>query len=579
GAALGIGSGVENSNALKGQNRSWSRILFRPFRAGRILVRIGSPGPTPQAGFPPPGLSCFGPFGAAEKRNTKTSQGGKGIARARRHSIPRHKNSRLVIVPPAQSTAAFHWPGLIQLAGRWSVGQVRGNLLRPRSIEASNLERPERSRLDIDHANLVIVRVGHIEAVSSHAQTARLIEAGRIVLAAGLAVARERLDCEGTGVANLDLVVVGIGDEKLAGAVGQAEAVLEADVRTGAVNVAELEEALTDDPADLRMNGIDSGDHADPRDFGVGDKEVPAVCRQAAGLGELGSVQIAILDVLRTRPRPDADLAGLEVQLPDLVRTGHGNVERRWAGNLDDVPRAAQSARPGRPDVAVQRAPRRLGAGPGNGAHHSGLQIDGPDRVVLGVGDVQGLTGQAHSLLAVETGLLITTIDESLSARADRDRRFAIQVGHDDPVVSGVGDEQPFPDRVGQNLARIEERTLGGTVVLGRKLERLEIELVLELRGDLADHAIEVLERDFTASRASELAVGSDQHQGRPARHLKSLPDHHISIIHHRVPDAVLGDLAADVLAIPLGIELPRVDADDHQLVLVFRLEPRQGGQ
>src|SRR5271157_6072675 len=80
GAALGIGSGVENSNALKGQNRSWSRILFRPFRAGRILIRIGSPGPTPQAGFPPPGLSCFGPFGAAEKaRLQNLRRGGKGL--------------------------------------------------------------------------------------------------------------------------------------------------------------------------------------------------------------------------------------------------------------------------------------------------------------------------------------------------------------------------------------------------------------------------------------------------------------------------------------------------------------------
>src|SRR5271157_3352061 len=81
GIALGIGSGVENSNALKGRTGLWSRILFRPFRAGRILIRIGSPGPTPQAGFPPPGLSCFGPFGAAEKaRLQNLRRGGKGSA-------------------------------------------------------------------------------------------------------------------------------------------------------------------------------------------------------------------------------------------------------------------------------------------------------------------------------------------------------------------------------------------------------------------------------------------------------------------------------------------------------------------
>jgi len=49
GTALGIGSGVENSNALKGQNR--------------FVVKD------------PQGVAlgiCFGPFGVAEKRNTKS---------------------------------------------------------------------------------------------------------------------------------------------------------------------------------------------------------------------------------------------------------------------------------------------------------------------------------------------------------------------------------------------------------------------------------------------------------------------------------------------------------------------------
>ncbi len=35
------------------------------------------------------------------------SQGGKGIARSRRHSIARNKNTRLEIVPPTQSTPTF----------------------------------------------------------------------------------------------------------------------------------------------------------------------------------------------------------------------------------------------------------------------------------------------------------------------------------------------------------------------------------------------------------------------------------------------------------------------------------------
>src|SRR5208337_942983 len=39
-------------------------------------------------------------------------KGGKGIARSRRHSIARNKNTRLEIVPPALSTPTFHRPSL-----------------------------------------------------------------------------------------------------------------------------------------------------------------------------------------------------------------------------------------------------------------------------------------------------------------------------------------------------------------------------------------------------------------------------------------------------------------------------------
>ncbi len=47
----------------------WPRILFRPFRAGRILIRIGFPGRCPWA-------FLLRPVRGAEKRNTKTDKGG-----------------------------------------------------------------------------------------------------------------------------------------------------------------------------------------------------------------------------------------------------------------------------------------------------------------------------------------------------------------------------------------------------------------------------------------------------------------------------------------------------------------------
>src|SRR5208337_3543768 len=39
-------------------------------------------------------------------------KGGKGIARSRRHSIARNKNTRLETVPPVRSTPTFHQPSV-----------------------------------------------------------------------------------------------------------------------------------------------------------------------------------------------------------------------------------------------------------------------------------------------------------------------------------------------------------------------------------------------------------------------------------------------------------------------------------
>ena len=68
GTALGIGSrvenSVENSNALKGQNRFVVKNLVSPFQGWGDFHSDQIPRALPWA-------FCFGPFGAAEKRNTK----------------------------------------------------------------------------------------------------------------------------------------------------------------------------------------------------------------------------------------------------------------------------------------------------------------------------------------------------------------------------------------------------------------------------------------------------------------------------------------------------------------------------
>src|SRR5271157_3299173 len=144
GIALGIGSGVENSNALKGRTGLWSRILFRPFRAGRILIRIGSPGPTPQAGFPPPGLSVSAPSGRQKSATSKFARGGKMVTRLRNGGKTAQRNRE---ESAACARPSFHQPRPARSAagGDLSVFE-RPTLSRtaPDAVRGA----PETSRLD-----------------------------------------------------------------------------------------------------------------------------------------------------------------------------------------------------------------------------------------------------------------------------------------------------------------------------------------------------------------------------------------------------------------------------------------------
>ena len=70
---------------------------------------------------------------------------------------------------------------------------------------------------------------------------------GRIIAVARLVRADKRVDRAVLGLADLDLVVVRVGDVKVSAGIGEPQAMLEPDGRAPAILVAELEEALADD--------------------------------------------------------------------------------------------------------------------------------------------------------------------------------------------------------------------------------------------------------------------------------------------------------------------------------------------
>ena len=220
-----------------------------------------------------------------------------------------------------------------------------------------------------------------------------------------------------------------------------------------------------------------------------------------------------------------------------------------------------------------------LGADPRDGRDLLGLEVHGPDGVVLGVGHVKDFVDQAHSLGPVEPGLVKAAVGQSLLPRADHHGRLSLEVGLDDPVVAGVRDEQAIAGAVGDDLAGIEQGAGRSALRLGREGRRVELELSLEVRGQLADRLVEEIVMSFAADRPDIGARRVDQHQRRPAIHAETLPYGHVSVVDDRMLDPVFRHLAPDVLGVLLGIELGRVDADHHQLFLIFLLELRQVGQ
>ena len=199
--------------------------------------------------------------------------------------------------------------------------------------------------------------------------------------------------------------------------------------------------------------------------------------------------------------------------------------------------------------------------------------------MILGVGHEERLAGQAHSLGTVEPCRGEVAVDEALAARADHHGRFSFKVVWTIRLWPVSEMNSRLPGASARTLPGKSSGTGRDLVHLGLECDRFEVEPALVGCGELADLSVEHVEWQLPAARLVEATIRGDEHDGRPALDAEPLPDRHVGVVDDRVLDPVLGHLAADVLAVPLGVEFPRVDTDDHQLVLVLLLELRQGRQ
>lgn len=445
-------------------------------------------------------------------------------------------------------------------------------------------------RGQVDDADQMVVRVGDEELIARGGQAGRLVELGRIVGAAGQARAGDRFRGAGGRIDRFDLVVVGVGHVERALVEGHAQRMLQAGTSPRAVDVAEGEQSAcrqlrrADDCAHL-LAGIE-GNGADRASFAVGHVEPRAVGGQAAGLSEgaialfegLAWEETPVDNVFPAVARIGADLRLVQTQFPDLVRTGHGDIE---IVALDpEIPGAAQGRVAGI-GHACHRAFAALLAGASDGDDLLLGQVDFADHVVEVVGHIEGAALEGHALGIVELGLGIVAIGISRDARADRGQERAIEPGDHDPVVAAIGNEQPVARLVGQDLAGKPQR--GRLDAIGRQFEphrRFVQQAVLAIVGQGSfEDRIDLVGGDLATGPPDRVALRIDQDQRRPGVDAKAFPEDMAGVIDHRVLDPVADDRFGDVLGILFRLELGRVDANHHQVLGVGLFELFQLGE
>ena len=138
-------------------------------------------------------------------------------------------------------------------------------------------------------------------------------------------MAYEGANVAGAGREAFDGVVVGVGDVEDVVVEREGQRVLEAGVAGVAVAVAELEGVAANDGVGA-ASGVEI-DGADGVGLGVGEEESAGIGGDAGGLGEIGGLERAVGGPFVAGAGEGPDFFGVEVEDPDLVESGHGDVE------------------------------------------------------------------------------------------------------------------------------------------------------------------------------------------------------------------------------------------------------------
>jgi len=154
------------------------------------------------------------------------------------------------------------------------------------------------------------------------------------------------------------------------------------------------------------------------------------------------------------RAREDRNLTQDKVEFPNLMRAGHGDVER--PSSQLQIPRRIQRRGARHSDFRLARLP----SGSRDGRNYLRFQIDCANQMVLRIGNVKCVAVKCHSLRSKESCSIKGPIICSVRSRADGFKQSSVQLRAYDAIVIRVGNEKAIALRVGQDLAGKSQRQI-----------------------------------------------------------------------------------------------------------------------
>ncbi len=220
---------------------------------------------------------------------------------------------------------------------------------------------------------------------------------------------------------------------------------------------------------------------------------------------QLCLIRFAITQSLGAATGDPAHGAVGEVKDADLVCAGIGEIKLILGQR--QIPRGGKVGFPAHGLTGLQG--QATLAGTGDGADRVGVQVDHPDRMVAGIGDIDRAVTADQPLRAAETGTFCRAVNKSTPTVAIALDLLAMIVQQDNLAVTAIGQRPVALAIKGQRLdfGRVAQPVMWCPLAFGIELHRFDQALDLELVEHVIDRTQHLVQVRLTGMHADNRAL------------------------------------------------------------------------